>query len=291
MEDEFTAVQTEHKAMENENNQLNSKLKDVTTQLQSYESQNKRSSNDLNDRENKLRLLSQQNAELLRNLENAEQYTHELNNKVITKSIEYDDLNLKYTTMVVTCKKYEETSINITKENNLKNDEIRLLKMEIDQLTKTNQEMKMKVEVEIENLQEQLRVRKEKQYQLLEKVNVYDEAKRQAEDKVYNLDDNIRSLQTKNAELENILNNEMKMKLNAEENYKQLQNDNNMLFINCKELTTKNEALERSSLKLEAEARDSSEQLREMAEKVFQLLEVRIIKILYIKVLYIDCFY
>ena len=42
----------------------------------------------------------------------------------------------------------------------------------------------MKTQVEVEALQEQLRVRKEKQYQLLEKLQAQEEAKRQAEDQV-----------------------------------------------------------------------------------------------------------
>lgn len=42
----------------------------------------------------------------------------------------------------------------------------------------------MKTQVELESLQEQLRVRKEKQYQLLEKLQGQEEAKRQAEDQV-----------------------------------------------------------------------------------------------------------
>lgn len=47
-----------------------------------------------------------------------------------------------------------------------------------------NTELKMKTQVELEALQEQLRVRKEKQYQLLEKLQGEEEAKRQAEDQV-----------------------------------------------------------------------------------------------------------
>lgn len=46
----------------------------------------------------------------------------------------------------------------------------------------------MKTQVELESLQEQLRVRKEKQYQLLEKLQGQEEAKRQAEDQVSSVD-------------------------------------------------------------------------------------------------------
>lgn len=68
------------------------------------------------------------------------------------------------------------------------NHQVRLLRAESEQVKHQNSELKMKTQVELESLQEQLRVRKEKQYQLLEKLQGQEEAKRQAEDQVDNLD-------------------------------------------------------------------------------------------------------
>ena len=62
--------------------------------------------------------------------------------------------------------------------------QVRLLRAETESLRIQNSELKMKTQVELEALQEQLRVRKEKQYQLLEKLQGEEEAKRQAEDQV-----------------------------------------------------------------------------------------------------------
>ena len=64
-----------------------------------------------------------------------------------------------------------------------------------------------------------------------------------------------------------------KGKMNIEDNNKTLQIENNNLFNSNKELQTKIEINERERLRMEAEARDNEEHLREMAEKVFQLLE------------------
>ena len=58
-------------------------------------------------------------------------------------------------------------------------------------------EIKRKSQVEIEALQEQLRVRREKQYQLLEQVQSSKETKRQAEDQVVAMDDKLRNLHEK----------------------------------------------------------------------------------------------
>lgn len=63
-------------------------------------------------------------------------------------------------------------------------EQVRLLRAESEQVKHQNSELKMKTQVELESLQEQLRVRKEKQYQLLEKLQGQEEAKRQAEDQV-----------------------------------------------------------------------------------------------------------
>merc|ERR1711991_756757 len=49
--------------------------------------------------------------------------------------------------------------------------------------------------------------------------------------------------------------------------------ENNNIYLQIKDLQSKIEKSERERLRMEAEARDSGEQLREMAEKVFQLLE------------------
>ena len=54
---------------------------------------------------------------------------------------------------------------------------------------------------------------------------------------------------------------------------KELQVDNGNLYNANKELQIKIEKSEKERIRMEAEARDSGDQLREMAEKVFQLLE------------------
>lgn len=71
--------------------------------------------------------------------------------------------------------------------------QVRLLRAESEQVKHQNSELKMKTQVELESLQEQLRVRKEKQYQLLEKLQGQEEAKRQADDQVGVLEESLRN--------------------------------------------------------------------------------------------------
>ena len=62
--------------------------------------------------------------------------------------------------------------------------------------------MRRKTQVEIESLHEQLRVRKEKQYHLLEKMQAAEETKRQAEDQCMAMEEKLRSLHARTVELE-----------------------------------------------------------------------------------------
>merc|ERR1719155_304484 len=125
----------------------------------------------------------------------------------------------------------------------------------------------MKTQVELEALHEQLRVRKEKQYQLLEKLQG------QEEDQVSGMEDKLRQLHAKNVELDTQLQVETRARHAQEDtNRKQTVELSNVHAAN-RELQSKIEKSEQERLRMEAEARDSGEQLREMAEKVFQLLE------------------
>eukprot|EP00607_Mallomonas_marina_P000990 CAMPEP_0182425694 /NCGR_PEP_ID=MMETSP1167-20130531/12170_1 /TAXON_ID=2988 /ORGANISM="Mallomonas Sp, Strain CCMP3275" /LENGTH=874 /DNA_ID=CAMNT_0024606617 /DNA_START=90 /DNA_END=2714 /DNA_ORIENTATION=+ len=159
------------------------------------------------------------------------------------------------------------------REGQLRAEEIRLLRAETEQLKQQNAELKMKTQVEVEALQEQLRVRKEKQYQLLEKLQAQEEAKRQAEDQVTGMEEQLRGLHARNVELETQLQIEARSRQNLEETNKELQMENSNMMTSNRDLQIKIEKSEKERLRMEAEARDSGEQLREMAEKVFQLLE------------------
>ena len=75
---------------------------------------------------------------------------------------------------------------------------MRLLRAEAEQLRSQNAEMKRKAQVELEALQEQLRVRKEKQYHLLQQMQAAQDSKRQAEDQVAAMEQKMRSRHAKN---------------------------------------------------------------------------------------------
>ena len=158
-------------------------------------------------------------------------------------------------------------------EGQLRADEVRILRSEIDQLKTLNQELKLKAQVELEALHEQLRVRKEKQYQLLEKLQAQDRVKRLAEDQVSSMEEKLRQLHAKSVELDTHLQVETRNRRMKEESNRNLTADLNNLMEEVKEVRNRSNLADSERLRIEAEARDSGDQLREMAEKVFQLLE------------------
>ena len=117
-------------------------------------------------------------------LETEEAQNAKLNQEVKDYRSELEALRQKYANLLQTAKTHEEMAAQAAREAQLRAEELRLLRAEVTQLRNQNVEMKRKMQVELESLQEQLRVRKEKQYALLERTQAAEEAKRQADDQV-----------------------------------------------------------------------------------------------------------
>jgi hypothetical protein len=117
-------------------------------------------------------------------LETEEAQNAKLNQEVKDYRNELEALRQKYANLLQTAKTHEEMAAQAAREAQLRAEELRLLRAEVTQLRNQNVEMKRKMQVELESLQEQLRVRKEKQYSLLERTQAAEEAKRQSDDQV-----------------------------------------------------------------------------------------------------------
>jgi myosin protein heavy chain len=273
VEEEANIIQMEKLSVEQENRTLRDNNFELQSKSRAAETQAKRMQTEVADKEKQLRISTDQNSELLRFLESEEAKAVQLQSEVHELRSELDELRQKHGSLLTTAKTHEEMSTKAAREGQLRAEEIRLLRAETEQLKQQNSELKMKTQVEVEALQEQLRVRKEKQYQLLEKLQGQEEAKRQAEDQVTGMEEQLRTLHARNVELETQLQFEGRIKQNLEEANKELQFENNNVNLANKDLQIKIDKSEKERLRMEAEARDSADQLREMAEKVFQLLE------------------
>ena len=110
---------------------------------------------------------------------------------------EVRELKGKYSVLGNNSRIIEELTKKHVSEERLKLEEIRLLRVEIESVKSKKNEDLMKTSVELDSLQEQLRVRKGKQCQLLEKLQNQEEARRYADDQVLGLEEKIKELHTK----------------------------------------------------------------------------------------------
>jgi myosin protein heavy chain len=226
--------------------------------------------NRLNDR---VKLLTAQNVELLRLLQSEE--TH--NNQIAAENESLQQKLVlareKLPVLDSSSKLNPDPVSEYSKERLLHLEEIRLLREEVEQLKTRNNEENMKKAIEIESLQDHLRVLKNKQYQLMGKLQRLEESRKQAEEQQIELEDRIEKGHALSSSLELQIKVETQSRINHEEKTKKLLADNELLVHENKELSSRLHKLSQEQVKSENDLAESSDQLRMMAEKVFQLLE------------------
>ncbi len=272
-EEEISAVQLEKLHVDEENRQLRENVFEVQSKAKVEAGELETLRNETDEREQKLRTISAQHTEILKLLENEETKCVRLTSDLDCCQSELRDLKVQHTSLVSEAKSTRDDLQKSTKSCHLQSEEIRLLRTEVETVKNKKHEEAMKSSVEIESLQEQLRVRKEKQYQLLEKLQSQEESRRRAEDQVSSLEEKVKSLHSKSLSTETQLQLEISSKLSQADLNKKLAGDNEILATKNKEITSKLQVMEEKQVKMDADARTNGEKLREMAEKVFQLLE------------------
>eukprot|EP01035_Chromulina_nebulosa_P016832 gene16832-22317_t len=196
IEDEANSLQMEKIAIEQENRTVRDQNFELQSKTRAAETQAKRMSAEVSEKDKTIRILTDQNSELLRLLESEEALSSKLQGEISELRAVLDEIRQKYSSLLSTAKTHEDLATKAAREGQLRAEEIRLLRTETEHLKQQNVELKMKTQVEVENMQEQLRVRKEKQYQLLEKLQQQEEAKRQAEDQVTGMEEQLRGILT-----------------------------------------------------------------------------------------------
>lgn len=272
-EEEISALQLEKSHVDDENRNLRESNFNLQSKAKVTLAEYEKLDEGTAEREQKLIAIEAQHNEVVRLLEAEEEKNCRLAEDFDFNQRELRDVKVKHTCIENDFKSTSEDLSKLTKTCELQCEEIRLLKSEVNAVKTQMSELTMKSSIEIESLQEQLRVRKEKQYQLLERLQNQEEARRQAEDQVSSLEEKIRNLHTKSTSTEEQLRLEISSKLGQVDQNKQLSDNNESLSEKNKEITGKLQRLDQDQVRMEAEARENGEQLREMAEKVFQLLE------------------
>ena len=272
-EEELGTFQLEKLTIEEENRTLRVSNFELQLKARSAEGQLDEIKSGFEDTESQLTIMSTKNAELLKLLEGEEANTSKIISEFESCKNDSESLSKKYTSLVESTKEVGETARSAMRENQLKSDEIRVLRLEVEQLKQRNSELTIQTTVELEAVQEQLRLRKEKQYQLLGKLQSQEEAGRQAEDHAKETEQTVRELRQKISDLQTQLQLETNARISQDNSNRTLTIDFQAASAENKELSSKLQEMDQDRQKLEVEARDNGEQLREMAEKVFQLLE------------------
>ncbi len=268
-EEELTACQVTKASMKEENQALREKNCHLHAKTESSEGR----MNSMADMESQMETMSTKNAELFRLLEQEERNNEKIADELQLCRKNEQCLQEKYAALVQSCKVAEKRSESAIRENRLKAEEIRVLRLENDHLKQANSELEIKSTVDLEAAEEQLRLRKEKQYQLLGKLQSQEATGREAEERTLEMEKNIKELRERSSELQTALRLEASARIGENDANRRLTIELKALSSDNKELNASMQNLEQDRLALEAEARGNGEQLREMAEKVFQLLE------------------
>ncbi|OWZ23797.1 hypothetical protein PHMEG_0001255 [Phytophthora megakarya] len=273
MDDEISTLKMHKLRLEEENRSLRDQNFELQSKARAAETTLIKAQTGIEERETQVRVLTDHNTELLRLLEHEEAQSSSLASRTTALKSDLETMETRYASLLTSAKTHEEIATRATREGQMRAEEVRLLRNESDQLRACTVELKMKTQVELEALQEQLRVRKEKQYQLLEKIQQLEEVKRQGDDQLASVEEKVRKLHARNQELETQVQLEAKAKRAQIDANKNFFIENGNLQRDKQDLQTRFDKAEQERSRMEAENRDSADQLREMAEKVFQLLE------------------
>jgi len=124
-------VEQENRSVRDSNFELQSKARAAETAT-------KRMQSEVADKDKQLRIMTDQNSELLRLLESEESLTTQLQGEVAELRAELDELRQKHSTLLFTAKTHEELATKAAKEGQLRAEEIRLLRVEGEQLKQQN---------------------------------------------------------------------------------------------------------------------------------------------------------
>ena len=272
-EEEISAIQLEKAYVDDENRQLRESNFSVQCQAKVTGAEFEQLKGEAGESDERLKSITNQHAEVLTCLEMEEEQCLRLSTDLNGIQTELRDLKVQHICLVNNANGTQEEAAKTSKKCELQAEEIRILQSEVGVIKLQQSEETMKASVEIESLQEQLRVRKEKQYQLLEKLQNQEAARRKAEDQAATLEEMLQKLHSKSSSSDTQLQLERSSKLSQVDLNKKLTSDNDALLVKNKDITAKMQLMEQDHVRMEVKSRENGDQLREMAEKVFQLLE------------------
>jgi chromosome segregation ATPase len=255
----------------------NRSLKDALAELQGREraqdALRQHLNTEMGTRERQLKTLAAQNAELLRLLDGTEDKAGDSARDAARLAADNAELRGQLADAAGALRATEERTGVVAQEAGLRYDEVRLLQAEVDRCRSALAEAERRFGLETDSLAEALRVRKEKQYSLLEKAAAAEQAARKAADEVTQLQDALRGAHGRVQALEGQVAS-LDAAVHSQDSAVRAANEERVAAAaRAAELQQRLEHVVTDRGRLESELRLSGEQLRAMAEKVFALLE------------------
>jgi len=220
-----------------------------------------------------LQIITEQNGELLRLLAAEEGCNASLRKENSNLSDELGMLLQRYNGLLSSAQAFQAIAKCAANEGKVQAEKFRSLQHETARLKIQSQQVSMRSRVERESLGVQLHAHHEKQCELLEKLQVQDQAKLAARDQMAKLKERVLHLHKEGLALDTRLRLELQ-KSDAKDNLnRQLSLDVRNMNDVIHDLRVQYSAEEQQKLRMKSEAQESGERLSEVAHKVFQLLE------------------
>mmetsp|Transcript_23663 Transcript_23663/g.72811 ORF Transcript_23663/g.72811 Transcript_23663/m.72811 type:complete len:476 (-) Transcript_23663:1249-2676(-) len=220
-----------------------------------------------------LQIITEQNGELLRLLAAEERCNASLRKENSYLSDEFGLLAQRYNGLLSSAQAFQAIAKCAANEGKLQAEKFLSLQHETARLKTRSQQVSIRTRVEMESLGVQLHAHQVKQCELLEKLQVQDQAKLAARDQMAKLKEKVILLHKEGLTLDSRLRLELQ-KSEAKDNLnRQLSVDVTNMADVIHDLRIQHSAEEQQKIRMKSEAHESGERLREVADKVFQLLE------------------
>mmetsp|Transcript_21118 Transcript_21118/g.68070 ORF Transcript_21118/g.68070 Transcript_21118/m.68070 type:complete len:759 (-) Transcript_21118:919-3195(-) len=220
-----------------------------------------------------LTALATQNAEMLRLLETEEARTSNLELENQHLRHELAALHDSYQHLQCASQSNDDIAQRSTAESQLRADQITTLRHEMQAMKKTQQGTCLRYKVEIETLEQQLTMWKEKCYQALGNLHAQDDVKKQATDEIVRLQGTMKQMRMETSNVTSELQRELHSRQLLEQRNHQLTADLGVLRLQIGSLQQQAKQMQAEEFRCRAEARESLDQLSELAYKTLQLLE------------------
>lgn len=273
LEGECRRLQADKTALSSENEKLRQEAFELQVRAGAEEGVRHRMGVEVLDRDKQVKTLIGQNTELLKLVESQDERLLALESEVRKLTDEGALLRTHLAGALGTIQAGEVRAEALAREASQRTAEAEAAHKEAAIAKAQAAEVQRKATVDMESLQEALRVRKEKQYTLLEKTATAEEGARKAADEVAALQDALRNAHARVTELEIKLSSAEKANSTQAEQFKSASSEAVSVRHALSESRSRVDALEQDKARLEADVRASGGQLRDMAEKVFALLE------------------